>query len=381
MSLVNKNTKHYCFISSCFSREDPRIFKREAKSLVKEGYAVSYLLSDDIESTKIDDVDIISTGYKPQNRVKRIFLNKSKLFNYALRINADIYQISEPELIPLALKLKKIKKKIVFDMREDYIISLKNKQYIPSILRPILSKLLNTYFLYSLPKFDIVFTVDPNLMEKLQRDYNLKKLFLVTNYPIISSKGSFSFEEYVKRDNILLYSGSVYRISRQEVLFKALEKIHKLRYLIAGVFWDNYKYDLEKIPYWKFVNFIEGNDFQKVSDLHYEVTIGNALRDFANTGYPNGSLGIIKIYEYMEAGIPIICTDVKLWKDMVSQYKCGICVNPNNAKEIENALHFLVNNKVEAYRMGQNGRQAVLDIFNWNTQSIVYIEAINNLHY
>lgn len=379
MSIMNKKTKHFCFISSCFSREDPRIFKREAKSLVKEGYSVSYLISDIKKSTNIDNIDIISTGYKPQNRFKRFFFNKSKLFNNALKINADIYQISEPELIPLALKLKKFKKKIVFDMREDYIISLNNKQYIPYILRPIFSKFLNNYFHYSLPKFDIIFTVDPNLMDKIQSAYKLRKVFLVTNYPVISSKGSFTFEEYMKRDNLLLYSGSVYRISRQEVLFRALEKFQNLSYLIAGFFWDNYQDDLEKIPYWKSVKYIEGNDFQKVSDFHYEATIGNALRDFSNTGYPNGSLGIIKIYEYMEAGIPIICSDVKIWKEMVSQYNCGICVDPNNSKEIENALYFLINNKVEAYKMGQNGRHAVLEIFNWNTQAIVYIKEINNL--
>lgn len=379
MSIMNKKTKHFCFISSCFSREDPRIFKREAKSLVKEGYSVSYLISDIKKSTNIDNIDIISTGYKPQNRFKRFFFNKSKLFNNALKINADIYQISEPELIPLALKLKKFKKKIVFDMREDYIISLNNKQYIPYILRPIFSKFLNNYFHYSLPKFDIIFTVDPNLMDKIQSAYKLRKVFLVTNYPVISSKGSFTFEEYMKRDNLLLYSGSVYRISRQEVLFRALEKFQNLSYLIAGFFWDNYQDDLEKTPYWKSVKYIEGNDFQKVSDFHYEATIGNALRDFSNTGYPNGSLGIIKIYEYMEAGIPIICSDVKIWKEMVSQYNCGICVDPNNSKEIENALYFLINNKVEAYKMGQNGRHAVLEIFNWNTQAIVYIKEINNL--
>ena len=92
-----------------------------------------------------------------------------------------------------------------------------------------------------------------------------------------------------------------------------------------------------------------------------------------NLGYRRGTYAVNKIFEYMEAGLPIICTDYDLWKEIVDKYDCGICVEPNNAKQIEEAIQFLISNKEKAYQMGQNGRKAVLLEYNWNTQEKEYL--------
>ena len=43
-------------------------------------------------------------------------------------------------------------------------------------------------------------------------------------------------------------------------------------------------------------------------------------------GYKKGTLGNNKIFEYMYYGLPIICTDFDLWKEIIDKYKCGIYV-------------------------------------------------------
>ena len=105
-------------------------------------------------------------------------------------------------------------------------------------------------------------------------------------------------------------------------------------------------------------------------------TMANVFRDF---GENDGSLGVIKIFESMEAALPVLLTDVPLYKNMVEKYHCGICVDPNNVQQIEDAIRFLVEHKEEAYRMGQNGRQAVLREYNWENQARNYIGVINSL--
>jgi len=111
-----------------------------------------------------------------------------------------------------------------------------------------------------------------------------------------------------------------------------------------------------------------------------ECTISNVLRDFNFTGSPHGSLGIIKLFESMEAGLPIICSNVEVYREMMNEYRCGILVDPNDSEQIMNAIMYLVNNKEDAYQMGQEGRRAVREKFNWEAESKKYIEKINNIN-
>ena len=89
--------------------------------------------------------------------------------------------------------------------------------------------------------------------------------------------------------------------------------------------------------------------------------------------------GVNKIFEYMYFGLPIICTDFDLWKEFVSKYKCGILVNPNSITEIRNAVQYLVDNKKLAYEMGQNGRKAIMETYNWSSQEAIYLGIVKKV--
>lgn len=67
----------------------------------------------------------------------------------------------------------------------------------------------------------------------------------------------------------------------------------------------------------------------------------------------------IKIFEYMAAGIPVIASNFPLWKEIVEDNKCGLCVNPLSPEEIAQAIEYVIDNPKEARKMGENGRKAV----------------------
>ena len=107
--------------------------------------------------------------------------------------------------------------------------------------------------------------------------------------------------------------------------------------------------------------------------------IGFVVYDYVrNLGYKTGSLGTNKLFEYMSAGIPIICTDFDLWKAIVNKHNCGICVKPNDEVGLYNAVEQLLNNKDLAYKMGQNGRNAVLTEYNWGKEKNKYLEVFSS---
>lgn len=367
---------HYCFLTGLYSRHDPLMTERQGRSLVENGFQVSYVVCDGYEDEIKDGINFVSTGFVPKNRLQRFMGTRKAVLKKAIVIDADVYQISDPELISLIKPLKKNGKKVVFNLREYYPDLFLQKKYIPGPLRKILANFYSSLMTKYLPKYDAVFTVTPQLVDFLKDIHKVHEAYLLTNYPIPDRTFSLSKDDYLKRPNVLLYEGSIYAISRQEVMFDALAQIDDIRYVLAGKFENGYEI-IKSHPYWKKVVFIDGFKKEDLPTLFKGATISNILRDF---GELDGSLGVIKLFESMEAGLPVLLSNVPLYRALVEKHHCGICVNPNNSEEIKKAIAYLLHNKEEAYSMGQNGRQAVLSEFNWWEQAKTYLNVINKIY-
>lgn len=102
---------------------------------------------------------------------------------------------------------------------------------------------------------------------------------------------------------------------------------------------------------------------------HYKKAIaGMAILKTDTQVGRNGTLGNTKLFEVMEAGRPVICSDLKLWREIVERYSCGICVDSDDTDAIADAIRYLSEHIDESHKMGDNGRRAVEMVFNWSTQ-------------
>ena len=88
-----------------------------------------------------------------------------------------------------------------------------------------------------------------------------------------------------------------------------------------------WKYEFRRIVFFKKYNsFIRLKLLGRISHLdlrefYRSSLIGIVIYDYKlNLGYDLGSYGTNKIFEYMEAGLPIICTNFILWKAIVDKY-------------------------------------------------------------
>ena len=63
----------------------------------------------------------------------------------------------------------------------------------------------------------------------------------------------------------------------------------------------------------------------------------------------------------------------------MKEYKCGILVDPLNEQQIHEAIQYLVTHKEEAWRMGQEGRRAVIEKYSWDALSVVFLRIVNAL--
>ena len=87
----------------------------------------------------------------------------------------------------------------------------------------------------------------------------------------------------------------------------------------------------------------------------------------------------IKIFEYMSAGLAVICSDFPKWKEIVEENNCGICVDPNNTEQISGAIDELLENPKRIVELGNNGRMAAINKYNWQIEEKKLLDFVNQL--
>ena len=366
-----------CHFSTGHDGNDARIFQKQCTSLADAGYDVTLIVPFGDSDTR-NGVEIISLDCEVGGRLKRMVNISKEVFKRAVSVNADIYHFHDPELIPFGLKLKKMGKIVIFDSHEDTPADILNKDWIPRYLRLIVSKVYNFYESRAVKKFDSVISVTPHIVDRFKK-LNAQS-FLITNYPILEQVNDLAISDIDKDQNALVFVGRVCAESMQHKIIEAISDIDDIRYIFAGPADDSYLESLKTLPGWHKCDYKGIISFSEANNLVIKGAAGVQITDYIpNFGYDKGSLGNTKMFTYMAAGIPLICTDMMLWKEIVEENKCGICVNPRNVEEIRNAINFIIENRDIGIEMGVNGRQAVKQKYNWSTQVQLLLEIYESL--
>lgn len=358
---------------------------RQGHSLLADGFEVYNVVGDNRPIEVREGITIIPTGYNAKSFLRRLFVSPYKLYSKLIEVDADVYHTVHVDQLLICLLLKRRGKRVLFEMQEDHPYSLLWKSKAPKwLLKPIVW-LMSKWMGFVLRRVDVITALSYDTVNYL-KSWGIApdKIHLWGNFPVINKDYNLPLEDYLLREDRILYFGIIYSYSKQEVFLKALSQIPGVHYLVAGVFMGNeqnsYKPKIISMPEWNNVEFIEGFKHEELKDFIKRSTISNVVRDFS--AYPmekSGSFGIIKIFESMEAALPIICADMPIYRDIFKEYNCGILVDPCNKQQIKDSIDYLVNHKKEAWQMGQEGRRAVIEKYSWDALSVTYLRIINGL--
>ena len=139
------------------------------------------------------------------------------------------------------------------------------------------------------------------------------------------------------------------------------------KFHLAGKFesqrYENYIRNKKESKHIKFYNWVNRNEMLEI--LNQSMVGIVTYLPFPNhiNAQPN------KLFEYMSAGIPVIASDFPLWRQIIENEKCGLLVDTRNPQQIAEALDWIFDNPKEAKIMGDNGKKAVKDKYNWDLES------------
>jgi len=366
----NYNGVRICHISTVHPVSDTRIFYKECLSLRKAGFKVHLIIQHTKEEV-IDGIHIHSLP-KPKDRKERLLKLRRLAFEKAMQIDAAIYHFHDPELIPVGLKLKKLGKKVIYDIHEDVPRQILSKPYLNRFIKPLISKAFEIYENFAVKKFDALITATTKIRDKFL-EFN-KNTIDVSNYPILDEL--YSSVSWSSRRNDICYIGGISKIRGIIELVKALEYVDTTLHLAGNFESKELEREVRSLKGWRKIKYYGFVNRQKVKRILSQVKIGivtlHPIKNYLDS-LP------VKMFEYMAAGIPVIASNFPMWRRIIEENDCGICVDPLNPRQIAYAVEYILSNELIAYKMGQNSVKLVKEKYNWKGEERKLLELYHAL--
>ncbi|MFD1416317.1 glycosyltransferase [Oceanobacillus jeddahense] len=367
--------KRVVHLTTVHHPHDPRIYHKECKSLKKAGFDV-YLIAKETEAGVDKESGIKHIPIKDYtSRWERMTKGAWTLYKQAKKLDADVYHFHDPELLPVAWLLKNNRNHVIYDIHEDYITSMLQKEYLPKPVRKFAAKIYKKMEQFFTKKMELI------LAEKYYKDI-YPDGDCVLNYPMVNT-AFLKHQREGEAEDKLIYTGNVTDV-RGAYLHAKLPLIdEKITMNYIGKCSIEFAEEIYRIAkdqanriYITGVNQYIPKEKIEQAYLNHNWLAGVAI--FPETEHYMKK-ELTKFFEYMNAGIPIICSNFPVWKNFIDTYQCGITVDPHNEQEIKDALEYLRNHPDEAKQMGENGKKAVQEQLNWGKEEEKLINIYQHL--
>lgn len=366
-----------CIISTNHSTFDSRVFDRVAVGLANSGYNVDFFTPHE-EETTVKGVHIIPMQ-EPRNRIHRFLLSIFAFF-IVYGEDYDVYHAHDPELLPTCVALRYLEDgEVIFDAHEDFSKAIMYRRWVPSILRPIVGKLVA----FTEPRLARHLSAIIVAADDLQDVYDYHpEVVTVANYPEL---------KWTKLDSAgqsdclqIVYSGGIADRRPVTPFIRGIDMVDEeinIKFIIGGSISDDQKKHIkpliESSDRTEFVGWLPSRE--DVLELFAESDIGVVSLTDEHPNETEAAFRSRKVFEYMAAETAVIVPDFGNWPAVVENPKSGVAINVNDPYEIRDCVTELARDRERCNELKQNARSAVIQQYNWESQLENMLELYSEL--
>lgn len=395
---MNNSQKKVCMISTLHGMCDDRIYWKEAVSLQKNGYNLSHICvgSDSLDFISPERIRIIQLFQQRyfKNPYLDIFFRlitfkKSialKLYKIAAKLQADVYHLHDVQLNKIGRKLKNLphKPKVIYDVHEPYpeiARYLNNSKGIVRLLRVLQSVYIYKWQISCAQYYDAIIATEENVANYFIKYLGEEKVRIIYNYcdfdVSVFNKGKSKKYDLIYIGGISQWRG-IYELLHTAIL--ARDSGLKLKILFIGPVKE---IGLKE----KILKTIKSEHLEEIFFLEVPVERTELIK------YLKASkIGIcifadnpvykiimpIKIFEYMAAGLPVLCNNFGHAFKIVSKENIGIGINDVSPEKILEAVMKILNDNNYYNQLSDNALNAIKK-YSWKNMEKVLFKTYSEL--
>jgi glycosyltransferase involved in cell wall biosynthesis len=273
-----------------------------------------------------------------------------KLIKYRPRI---IHACNLETILPCYIYKTIFRKSLVFDVFDRYAMA-----YI-QLNRSVFFRIFYLVVNWSEENFAKSSDVLINISDEIAKTYSHTPRHSVT----IMNCSEDHMTNRIKAEAIgfrILFTGHIRPGRGLEILPDVLKDLKDTQLIITGRIEDRKLLNkINEIPNIRYQGFL---DYNEVLDLEASSDVMIALYDL-NLRIQNKYVMGNKLFEAMMLGVPIISN---VSQELIKELDCGIVVDYHNVDQIRETIIKLRDNPELRKRLGDNGRKAFLEKYNWN---------------
>jgi len=353
-----KSKQSVCHITSVHRAFDNRIFHKECKSLVAAGYDVTLIAQND-KNELIEGVRIVSLP-KIKNRISRILGLTFLALIYSIKQKAQIYHFHDPELIPICLILKMLRRKVIFDVHELVFYHLQEKKWLkfPFIIKA--SQCLYALFeRLAVRYFDVIILAEEGYLPYFQGKYpqNVNKLRVIRNFPVIELIDQ-ARPLAIKKKPAIIYVGVIgtSRSVKEMIQMMTYIKDEAELWLLGSWESDELKKECERLAGWQYV---KDMGFRAVEEIYAYIKTADIALIIYTPVINNLTTLPVKTFEYMTCSIPFVQSNFPFWTKLF--HGAALSAKPDDPEDIAKQVKILLHDSTLRREMGQKGREIVIN--------------------
>jgi glycosyltransferase involved in cell wall biosynthesis len=371
--MTAKRNHRVCIITTAHDARDDRIFHKQALSLAKAGFEVSMIArwTAEMDSGPVRKLALPAL----HGKFDRIFRGTWCAWRLALKERAEVYHFHDPELLPLGVALKIFGKRVIYDVHEDYSKKILSRR-LPLPVARLASVCLRGFEAACALTFDRIVAADSHVASL----FAARKTTVIANYP----PADFVNQKFPERGADekafrVVYVGGISEIRGIGKILDALDLITDtpVEFHLAGnISGRELARRIETHPRVFYHGVLP---WEQVNGLIAQADVGLVLFQPvpAFEYYPGEN--IIKLWEFLGMGLPVIISDFPRLKKLIEKLDAGIAVDPTTPAAIAAAIRRLRDQPELRHRLGANGRNAVLRERNWEAEAQKLVRIFDGL--